>query len=103
MPLRTTPSKDGVDRATLRVAFRVDAYRLTLAVLYEVERVAGSLAGTCVCARIIGNMTRTKTLEAARAMFRAEGYTLDEVGIGCMDGNEQAAEKRVAELFPELA
>jgi hypothetical protein len=102
MPLKLTTSNDGVQRATLRVGFRVDPGHLQQAVLWHVEKVAGNLAEAYLCLSIVGALTRAEVLEAARAMFYARGTYLEDIGRDLADGTEEAALDRVRDLFPEF-
>lgn len=108
--LRLTRSADGVRRATLRVAFRIDAENLVRAAGYAIEHETCGTAVACAPRNALERLTRDEILEAARISFHEHGEVGSLVGgehLGQTGPSKvrlrEIAEARVRALFPEFS
>jgi hypothetical protein len=95
MPLKLNKSIDGVERATVRVEFQIDAITLADAAGYLLERDK---------VNTFSAMTRALILEAVHSMFHEMGEVgvLDEAGKNISLDDRRTCESRIAWLFPEF-
>lgn len=95
MPLKLNKSIDGVERATVRVEFQIDAITLADAAGYLLERDK---------VNTFSAMTRALILEAVHLMLHEMGEVgvVTEAGKNVSLDDRRTCESRIAWLFPEF-
>jgi hypothetical protein len=96
--LRFTVSSDGVPRAVITTEFRAGLNELETGIIYAYEN-----TDTEIALREIPQLSKADVVELVKKLFREKGYGHEFIGESMAGEVTEAAEARVAILWPDLA